>query len=349
MARALRQSSDRVISNADRTSLAHVSSVDTFWRALEESPHAFDLFFALRVLEAKTPNDPRLSKANHPYEEPVRVGQSPAQRPAGKLWQYAFGLFGPNGPLPNHLSELAHERSTNAKDQTLCAFADLFHHRAALLFYRAWANAQSVNALDRRADDAFSFYVGSLSGYANRPLKQGDEVQPYSLRHVSGHFVRHARNAEGIESSLEIALGTPVKVAPWQYGWLSLPPSEQTQLGRANASLGRETVAGRRVPDRQHRFRLRIGAMSLAQYRRLLPKGDQFRLAIDWVRNYIAYEYEWSMQLVLKREEVPMTQLGATSQLGWTTWVRSGDAKDDADDFVVMPEAVIRGPGHIED
>jgi type VI secretion system protein ImpH len=159
--------------------------------------------------------------------------------------------------------------------------------------------------------------------------------------------VRHARNSEGIESALEIELGIAVLVQPWQRGWLTLPRHEQTQLGRRNALLGRETVVGQRVPDRQHRFRLRIGPMTLSQYRQLLPSGDRFRLVIDWLRNYVGYEYEWDMQLVVRRDQVPMTQLGKHSQLGWTTWVRTNEAACDAEDFAVQPEAVVRGPGYI--
>ena len=49
----------------------------------------------------------------------------------------SFGLFGPNGPLPVHMTEYARERIYHHQDTSLSAFADLFHHRLALLFYRA--------------------------------------------------------------------------------------------------------------------------------------------------------------------------------------------------------------------
>ncbi len=75
---------------------------------------------------------------------------------------YGFGLFGPNGPLPLHLTEYARERRRHHSDNTLSAFADLFHHRLILLFYRAWADAQSVNSLDRPDGHRFVDYVASL-------------------------------------------------------------------------------------------------------------------------------------------------------------------------------------------
>ena len=49
----------------------------------------------------------------------------------------SFGLFGPNGPLPVHMTEYARERIHHHQDHSLSAFADLFHHRLTLLFYRA--------------------------------------------------------------------------------------------------------------------------------------------------------------------------------------------------------------------
>jgi type VI secretion system protein ImpH len=363
MARPIRRSADSVVSNAEHASLAHTSQVSDLWDALERAPHAFDLFFALRMIEGRQQDLPRLGRAMHPYEEPVRVGQDPsllfapatlaraarlADSPAiGKMWQFAFGLFGPNGPLPTHLSELAYERSTHARDHTLVSFADIFHHRATVLFFRAWANAQSTNSLDRPGDDAFSRYVGSLVGYGTQSLQSRDQIQPHALRHVAGHLVRATRNAEGLQKILQISLGTRAVVSMWQLGWLALDPREQTQLGRAGVGkgLGVGAVAGQRVPDRQHRFRLRLGAMSHELYMKTLPTGALFQRVIDWVRNYVGYEFEWDLQLVLKRDEVPSVRLGGQSQLGWTSWIGGANKATDADDLVLAPEKIVNGPG----
>src|SRR6185437_9751445 len=76
----------------------------------------------------------------------------------------SFGLFGPNGPLQNHLTEYARDRFLNNNDATLVRFADILHQRLILLFYRAWADAQSVASLDRPDEDRFSRYVASIVG-----------------------------------------------------------------------------------------------------------------------------------------------------------------------------------------
>src|SRR5690606_41413356 len=102
---------------------------------------------------------PRVGRSATPSEDAVRLRQPPflsfgpgaiaAYPPAGSehpatLDTYVLGLFGPNGPLPLHLTEYAIERVQNGRDTTLRAFADLFHHRLLALFYRAWADAQPV-------------------------------------------------------------------------------------------------------------------------------------------------------------------------------------------------------------
>ena len=83
-------------------------------------------------------------EAERPAAEPVRLGQDPelAFAPAPLAWFGAepgaakprlqvrlFGLFGPNGPLPLHVTEFARDRLHNAADRTLCRFLDVFHHR----------------------------------------------------------------------------------------------------------------------------------------------------------------------------------------------------------------------------
>ena len=84
-----------------------------------------------------------------------------------RLEQRFFGLLGPNGPLPLHLTEYARDRLRHHGDRTLVRFLDLFHHRLALLFYRAWAEARPTVQHDRPDEDRFATYVGSLAGYGS--------------------------------------------------------------------------------------------------------------------------------------------------------------------------------------
>src|SRR5690606_20242190 len=125
-----------------------------FWRALDQAPYAYDLFNVPRWIAARAGARAPLGRDTVPRNEPVRMRQEPSMafapstlasvRPARagrppELSIYSFGLFGPNWHLPLPLTEYARGRMQPHGDPTLSAFADVFHHRLILLFYRAWA------------------------------------------------------------------------------------------------------------------------------------------------------------------------------------------------------------------
>src|SRR6185437_1127492 len=116
---------------------------------LSEAPHRFTLFAALRLLEQCFPDHPRLGESRKASDDPVRLGQAPTlsfapsdvtgfDGPPGdgpaRLEQYSFGIFGPNGALPVHLTEYAYERGRQREDATFTDFVNLFQHRLTSLF-----------------------------------------------------------------------------------------------------------------------------------------------------------------------------------------------------------------------
>jgi type VI secretion system protein ImpH len=103
--------------------------------------------------------------------------------------------------------------------------------------------------------------------------------------------------------------------------------------------LGRGAVLGGRVWDRQHKFRIRLGPLTLARYEAFLPGGSMLRQLVDWVRLYVNFELAWDVRLVLDRREVPALVLGRGARLGWTTWVGRRPADSDADDLCLNAEA----------
>ncbi|MFY3382652.1 type VI secretion system baseplate subunit TssG [Paracidovorax sp. MALMAid1276] len=332
------------------------------WQRLRASPHSFDLFFTLRWLQARHPGLPRLGRAARPKAEPIRLGQDPslAFAPATiaevlapsagqpeRLTVWSFGLYGPNGPLPTHLTEYVRERLKQHDDATLARFSDIFHHRLLLLFFRAWSDAQPTVSLDRRGDDLFGRLLASVIGIGEPSARQRDAVSDHAKLHHAGHLTRFTRNPEGLQRAIGSYFGVTVDLQEYCLHFLDLDPAQQTRLSRlpCNSQLGVDTVVGARVPDAQSKFRLRIGPLTLAQYERFLPGQTDFHALVDWVRNYVGIEYAWDFDLVLRREEVPAAQLGGSARLGWTTWVLGTPASRDADDFRMDPEAFARQRG----
>ncbi|MFC4729688.1 type VI secretion system baseplate subunit TssG [Coralloluteibacterium thermophilus] len=327
----------------------------TLEAALRAQPEAFGLFEALRLLERAHPDRPRLGRSARPADDPVRLRQTPSLgfapreidryepggEGAGRLDTFVLGLFGPQGPLPLHLTEYAIDRRLNAKDPTFAAFADVFHHRILSLFYRAWADAQPTVQAERAEDDRFRFYLGALVGLT-RPRAAGP-VAEGGARFYAGRLLPAARSAEGLQRLVEHAFGVPVQVIEFVPEWMRLPDEALLRLGggRDVASLGRTTVMGRRVRGTQQRFRLRIGPVRRRAFGDFLPGGDTLRQLAALVRGYVGDEKAWDLQLVLAAGEVPATRLGRAGRMGLDTWMgrRAWDL-DDADDVLVHPDSV---------
>jgi type VI secretion system protein ImpH len=261
-----------------------------------------------------------------------------------RLLVHFFGLFGPDGPLPLHLTEYARDRRRNAHDPTLQRFADVFHHRALSLFWRAWADSRPTVSFDRPEEDRFARYVGSLIGLGMDSFRDRDAMPDLTKLHFAGHLAGQTRHAEGLADILSSFFTMPVRVECFVGGWLSLPEGDRTRLGAgaASAALGGakgSILLGGRVWSRQHKFRLVFGPLSLADYSRLLPGGISFRRLIPIVRNYAGDTLEWDVNIVLKREEVPKTTLGRAGRLGWTTWVGTRRNETDAADLFLDASA----------
>ncbi len=257
------------------------------------------------------------------------------------LMVHLFGLFGPDGPLPLHLTEFARDRRRNQRDPTFQRFADMFHHRALSLFYRAWADVRPTVSFDRPEQDRFGEYVAALIGLATPGLRNRDAMPDLSKLHFAGLLSNQTRHAEGLAQMVAAFFDMPVHVESFKGAWLSLPDSDVTRLGEGEgtAQLGGSALLGNRVWSRQHKFRIVFGPLTLAEYERLLPGGLSFHRLVPIVRNYAGDTLVWDVSLILKREEVPPVRLGRQGRLGWTSWLMPRNAPEDAADLFLDASA----------
>lgn len=335
----------------------------------ERTPFAFDFFRAIRLLEARHPTSTRVGTSLDPREDPIRFGQTPSHafapsaleafrsgqngRP-GKMLVRFFGLFGPNGPLPSHITEYAHERQLQAHDNTFVEFCNVFHHRLLSLFYRAWAVNQKSVDFDRAGQiteqssrtenwsgPRFPLYIGSFFGLGMPSVRQRDKISDLAKLFYSGRLTCQTRNAEGLGAIVQDYFGIPTQIETFMGHWLELPRANVCKIGDspASGSLGVTTIVGSRFWDCQLKFRIRLGPMSFSELQRLLPIGESFRRLKCWVMNYVAEEFFWDVQLVLKAAEVPQISLGQAGLLGWTSWLKSSPFTRDADDVLLNPMA----------
>lgn len=350
----------------EASQLSRAQAYQAWLAKVSAEAHRHDLYQTLRRIASAHPELPLLGEALRPVDEPVRMGQpaeldfAPAalhslSRTSGglpRLMQRVFGLLGSNGALPLHLTEYTRDRALHHGDQTLQRFLDMLMHRYALMFYRAWADAQPTVSLDRPDNKAYFNRIGALVGIGLPSLQDRDELPDMSRLFYAGRLARQTRDADGLLGWCRLEFKVPVTIQQWQGHWMPLAVSERSRLGRKEGSmLGRGAVLGSSVWDVQHKFRIVIGPMPMAAYRRFLPGGPDLARLQAMVRTWVGVEFEWDVKLILQRQEVPGIHLGAPQvALGHTTWLgyyrRQGDADDlrlDGDRLQV-PKAMPRAP-----
>jgi type VI secretion system protein ImpH len=321
---------------------------------LSAEPHRFTLFAALRLLEQCFPDRPRLGESRRAADDPVRLGQTPSlsfspsdvsgfqvpdsERPMS-LEQYSFGVFGPNGALPLHLTEYAYERWRQREDATFADFVNLFQHRLTSLFYRAWAEAEPTAAFDRPESDRFREYLGALLGLGTASARSRDAAPDRAKLSRVAHFAPQPRSADGLESVLADYFGLAVEVRQFVGEWMDVPRELFCRAGSdpACASLGLSAALGAMSWQCQHKFEIVIGPLALASFADLLPGSRGLAELAALVRLYTGDEWSWQLRLLLRDVEVPGVRLGSAGQLGWTTWL--GGRGQMADDVVIQEPA----------
>ncbi|CCK76772.1 MAG: type VI secretion system baseplate subunit TssG [Oleispira antarctica] len=323
----------------------------SFFDQITQDPSGFSLFNTLRFVDAKYSDAPRIGQAGKSTEEHIVLRQQPSMAfantplshfiPANEdfekdqLFNLSFGLFGPMGAMPYHLTEHAHSREHQYKDPTFARFADVFHHRMISLFYRAEANIQPCIEMDRPEENEFDLFIGALAGLSQLESNHSTTIENQTAQSIhknkwdrlyrSGLFSMATRPADGLKSLILDFLQLPVKIEQLTGGWLQLAEEDQFNIGvfSNNNQLGINTSLGEQVFDVQHKFTVKIGPLSIEDFYSLLPNTDLFQQLREMIRLYSNDEHDWDIELELKSHHVPKFQLGVQSQLGWTTWAGS--------------------------
>jgi len=204
---------------------------------LELEAHSFDFYQAVRRLDCEFTDKPPTGQSLRLADDPVRFGQevslafAPAtlksidrnkSRPP-RLVQRFLGLFGPQGPLPIHLTEYIRDRARNHGDRTLLSFINVFHHRMVALFYRAWSRVRPTVSFDRPTPDRFGDYIGSVFGLGMKTLADRDALPDLPKRHFAGLFGCQTRHADGLLAILQGYFGLPVQIQEFVGQWIELP------------------------------------------------------------------------------------------------------------------------------
>ena len=310
---------------------------------LETEPWAFDFHAALRRIDCAYPDRPQSGHASRPAEEPIRVGQDPSlsfapapiqsfrlptSERTGRLRVQVFGMFGPQGPLPLHITEHARDRLRGVGDRTFAAFVDMFQHRLFMLFHRAWAASQPTVAQDRPDQNAFSRYIGAVCGLGMQSLLGRDPLPDHVKLQYASLLMHPGRNARGLRAMINTFFGLPTEIEEFAGDWLELPPENRWRLGFSKdvSELGMSSIVGRRVFQRTQKFRVVLGPLERKDFQSLLPGSKRLETLAHLVRTYIGDELTWDVRLVLRPEERRQIALRKGSRLGYDSWLGGNHA-----------------------
>lgn len=287
----------------------------------------------LRYLDANAPLAARIGYSVSPKQDCVRFGQTPLLHFHSsaftevrfgtvngnyKLKNSYWGLLGINGALPNHLTEYAIERNYRLKDKTFTEFLDVFHHRFISLFYRAWADAEPCVSHDRPEHDSFQQKLNSFSG--ENSVEQDSFVQDKNIhQYLAGLFSQKNRSSKVLSQLLSESLKLDVDIEQFQGRWYDIESSERIQLGKTNATLGIDSIIGKRSYQRSFNFAINIGPIDYDQYIALLNNRQRIKSIIALTQKAVGQEYEFSINILLKAFQTQASQLGS-AQLGINSW-----------------------------
>ena len=300
---------------------------------LKAAPGRHDFFRVLRELERSTPHKPRISDSNIMSEDVVGLAQDPflafpdsnlssvdeTKQELLRIFTKFMGFFGPQGALP--LTTTVEAYWWLEKDPSFPRFTDLFVNRFQQLFFRAWADARPIAQFDRPKQDRFFAYVGSFSGIGSPAFRGRDDVEDIAKLPYSGLVASRIKSSRRLAQLVRGAFGLDATVVERVGSWLMFEPNDRMAMGQRGSSLGADTFLGGMVYSINDKFRITIKTTSLEQYVSLLPNAPMADRLADLVFFYVGHRYEYDVELSLPAPLAPPTRLGASGQLGWTSWI----------------------------
>ena len=260
-----------------------------------------------------------------------------------------MGLTGPQGVLPEYFQRLIIEQHRGNNDR-LADFQNLFNHRMISMFYRVWEKYRFPVRYERAKlvggsgeIDPFTQCLFCLVGMGTRGLRQRLSFDDQAFIYYGGLFAPQVRNADGLCDLLTDDLRVHVRIEQFRGQWLRLDQEDWAVLcGRrgpnhCNCQLGVNTVLGATVWDVQNKFRVVLGPLDYSEYLQLTPIGERFTRLCQLVRTYAGSQFDFDVQLILKKDQIPTAQLGRSAnetRLGYNAFLGFTELESDFEDSV---------------
>jgi len=276
---------------------------DALRQRLGRNGTRFSFFPAAYLLHRLSPNATPVGELGPVANEPIRfrhdhrlifhsgdvssirvVDHGPVELTAAFL-----GLTGSVSPLSSAMLEDV-LRAEQSDAPALRAFYDLFHHRLASLFYRAWKKYRFAAGFRVEGDDPYTRRALSFIGIDTAGAVADSGLTPLSQLALAPLLALRVRSQRSLELVLRHALRPIVPdariwVEPFIVRKVEIAPEQRVQLGRQNTTLSTDLTIGESVLDQSGRFRVHIAPVTHEVCESLMPGGRHY----PFLRNVIEH------------------------------------------------------------
>ena len=326
--------------------------------ALRHPAHAWEFHPLVRHLVERLRPRVRPGEPGRPEDERVRFVSNPSlgfppSEVESVTWSGAagderatvqvnfMGLHGQASPLPlcypqELLWDLKEPEGRRVRD-----FLDLFNHRMVSLLFRAREKYRHAQRFERHGRDEFTARVLALAGLDDEEVREATGTRLPQLLRGLGVLANRHRSASGLEDMLRASFpGVGVRIRSCVARRVALPDDQRLYLraprrtaprrGDALSGLGRDTCIGTSRVDSSSAFRVVLGPMSEAEFRRFLPGEPDFEALGRLTRLYVQEPLDFDVVLHLRSSQRPALHLApdAGLRLGQTSWLAPTDATD---------------------
>jgi type VI secretion system protein ImpH len=318
-----------------------------------EAGYRFDFFQLVHLLEHWRPGRVPVGGGGRYQDERLRFRPDPGldfspadvrrvesedgEPPLTRVVINFMGLYGVAAPTPTYLSELIGFANVDA--EPLTDFLDLFNHRLISLYYRAWVKHRYPYRYQVGARDELSRCILSFIGLGEPAVSALARLPVWRLMKYLGLLALQTRPPVCLGLMIaDYFGGIPVEIEEMSPRWIKVPEQQRNRLGEACSSLGSDLTVGERVLDRAGKLRVVIGPLSFADYQSFLPGTGKFRDLNALVRLWVGERLDYDFEIRIDRHEIPPLRMSAQQppQMGWTSWVLTGDDGLDRDPAVVF-------------
>lgn len=234
-----------------------------------------------------------------------------------------LGLNGAQSPLPGFLVEQIAGEDEHGVRRLLM---DFFNHRLISLLHQIWRKYRYYIRYRHDGSDDFSAQVLALVGLANPHLRGDTPINWSKMLSYAGLLAGRSRSPQVVAGIIAHCFELPeVTIRQWVLRQVTIPDKQRLLLGRANASLGLDTVLGEQVPDRTGKFVICLHELDEQRFYDFLPDGIEYAPLLTLVQFILREQLAFDLELQLKTEAIRPMQLDLAdpARLGWTSFTGS--------------------------